>query len=144
MGIDEAKLIQKFGLDKLAVSANTVVRVDSYISEKDAAGQPAPQYVPKDVKAAFEEGATCIAVGCFNAAACMFRLCVDIATRTLLPLLDENGLNAVIRRSLGLRLKWLLDNGLVPESLRDLSSCIKEDGNDGAHAGTLGPDDVGT
>lgn len=29
------------------------------------------------------------------------------------------------------------NNGLLPDALRDLSSCIKEDGNDGALAGTL-------
>ena len=27
--------------------------------------------------------------------------------------------------------------GLLPEAIRDLSTCIQEDGNDGAHAGTL-------
>jgi hypothetical protein len=30
----------------------------------------------------------------------------------------------------------------LPEALRDLSSCVKEDGNDGAHAGTLTKEDA--
>jgi len=37
---------------------------------------------------------------------------------------------------------WIFDNGILPESLRDLSSCVREDGNDGAHAGTLSKDDA--
>jgi len=34
-------------------------------------------------------------------------------------------------------LPWLFDNSLLPEAVRQLSACIKDDGNDGAHAGTL-------
>ncbi len=67
----------------------------------------------------------------------MFRMCVDLATRPKLPEGEVDGLNAKIRRDLGLRLPWLFDNNLLPEGLRELSKCIREDGNDGAHAGTL-------
>ncbi len=67
----------------------------------------------------------------------MFRLCVDLATRAMLPKENTDGLNAKVRRDLGLRLPWLFAHGLLPETLKDLSFCIKEDGNDGAHAGTL-------
>lgn len=73
----------------------------------------------------------------------MFRLCVDMATRGMLPAEGaEGGPNAKQRRDLGLRLPWLFDNGKLPEGLRDLSHCIKEDGNDGAHAGTLTKEDA--
>ncbi|MBA3385446.1 MAG: DUF4145 domain-containing protein [Chthoniobacterales bacterium] len=47
-----------------------------------------------------------------------------------------------MRRSLGLRLPWLFDHALLPGGLRDLSHCIKEDGNDGAHAGSLSREDA--
>jgi hypothetical protein len=52
-----------------------------------------------------------------NAAGTMFRLCVDLATRSKLPtkLIDQPdapGLNADIRSKLALRLKWLFDTGL--------------------------------
>ena len=67
----------------------------------------------------------------------MFRLCIDIATRDMLPEEDINGLNAKVRRILGLRLPWLFDQAILPEALRDFSDCVREDGNDGAHAGTL-------
>lgn len=37
----------------------------------------------------------------------------------------------------GLRLPWLFKNGLLPRDLEQLAACVREDGNDGAHAGTL-------
>jgi hypothetical protein len=55
----------------------------------------------------------------------------------MLPQEEAEGLNAKVRRDLGLRLPWLIASGRLPETLKELSSCIKEDGNDGAHAGTL-------
>jgi hypothetical protein len=55
---------------------------------------------------------------------------------------EEPGLNSKTRRDLGLRLPWLFDNGILPADLRALSSCVREDGNDGAHAGTLKKEDA--
>jgi hypothetical protein len=60
----------------------------------------------------------------------------------MLPGEDIHGLNSKIRRNLGLRLPWLLDNGVLPEALRELSACIKDDGNDGAHEGSLSEQDA--
>ena len=84
----------------------------------------------------------CLSVKCFNAAGTMFRLCVDHATTALLPDANSNGLNSAIRRSLGLRLHWLFENGHLPQALKDLSHAVKEDGNDGAHAGLLTEQDA--
>ena len=72
----------------------------------------------------------------------MFRLCVDHATTALLPKDGHPGLNGAVRRSLGLRLQWLFDNGQLPQALRDLSHAVKEDGNDGAHVGILNTQDA--
>ena len=72
----------------------------------------------------------------------MFRLCIDLATRRLLPAEDAPEPNNRIRRNLGLRLPWLFDRRLLPEELRELSTCIQQDGNDGAHAGTLRMEDA--
>lgn len=141
-GIDEQKTINKFGLEKVPSAANDYVRVDRYVSAKDRPSVPPPEHVPENIRSVFAEGATCLSVDCFNAAGTMFRLCVDLSTSGLLPEQDVNGLNTKIRRSLGLRLTWLLDQGRLPETLRDLSHCIKEDGNDGAHAGTLNKADA--
>lgn len=114
---------------------NKIFRVRSYISLKDETSLPPPEHLPQGIEDAYKEGAACLAIGCYNAAAAMFRLCLDFATKGLLPLEGEP--TAKIRRSLGLRLEWLLDNGKLDANLRDLSTCIKDDGNDGAHDGTL-------
>ena len=55
---------------------------------------------------------------------------------------EEDGPNLSERRYLGSRLSWLFDNGKLPADLRRLSACIKDDGNDGAHDGTLTKEDA--
>lgn len=140
-GIDEGKLIRKSGLVGINGAVNGLVRIESFISLKDRAAIAPPEHLPDDIRSVFSEGATCLAVGCFNAAGTMFRLSVDLATKALLPE-EAEGLNSKVRRNLGLRLPWLFDHHLLPESLRELSSCIKEDGNDGAHEGSLEKEDA--
>lgn len=135
---DSKRIINETGLSKVGIAVNNLVSVESVISLKDRAAVEPPEHLPDAIKAAFNEGARCLSVACFNGAGTMFRLCVDIATRALLPEREEPGLTSKTRRDLGLRLPWLFERGLLPESLRELSSCIKEDGNDGAHAGSLG------
>jgi len=129
--------VHRTGLLKIDKSLNNFVDIEGHISLKDSASVAPPEFLPKGIEEVFQEGATCLAVGCYNAAGTMFRLCVDLATRSMLPAEDEPGLNAKTRRDLGLRLPWLFETRRLPPSLKDLSSCIKEDGNDGAHAGTL-------
>lgn len=141
-GIDEKRFIEKNGLVKMERGLNDLVRIEGFISLKDSTGRDPPDHLPEEIEAVFSEGATSLATGCYNAAGTMFRLCVDLATRGLLPDDDHSGLNKAIRRSLGLRLDWMFNNGLLPESLRELSRSVKEDGNDGAHAGTLTREDA--
>ena len=109
---------------------------------KDIAAAQPPEHLPENVKNIFLEGAKCLAINCNNAAGTMFRLCIDTITRGMLPEGDTDGLNARIRRDLGLRLPWMLDHKVLPESLRELSACVREDGNDGTHAGTLKAEDA--
>lgn len=118
-------------------SVNEFAAVVGYISLKDRDAKAAPEHLPDAIKNAFEEGARCLGIQCFNAAGTMFRLCVDLATKPLLPSTDVPGLNHRTRRDLGLRLGWLFEQGLLPRELAELSACVREDGNDGAHAGTL-------
>ncbi len=118
------------------------MRIEGIVSKKDDASVEPPKYLPQSIEAAFREGSMCLAVSCYNAAGTMFRLCVDLATRSLLPEGELEGLNQKVRRDLGLRLPWLFANRILPTALHDLSTCIKDDGNDGAHAGTLGKDDA--
>ena len=107
------------------------------VSFPDLRTTPPPEHVPPDVARVFQEGAKCVAAGCFNAAGAMFRLCLDLATKNLLPVDEAEGPDYQARRFLAPRLEWLFDNGKLPQELRDLSSVVKDDGNDAAHDGTL-------
>jgi len=122
-------------------SINELVGLNRYISIRDHAAQSPPKHLPENIESAFKEGATCLAVGCYNAAAAMFRLCLDLATRPLLAKIGEKP-NSKTKRNLGLRLAWLFDKGELPESLNDLSTCIKDYGNDGVHEGNLSKEDA--
>lgn len=139
---DYAKNAFRNGLENLNATVNNAADVQGYISLKDRAATPPPEHLPSDIEPTFTEGATCMAVGCPNAAATMFRLCVDLATRAALPTEEVEGLNRHTREHLGPRITWLFDNAILPDALRDLSSCIKDDGNDGAHQGNLTIDDA--
>jgi hypothetical protein len=125
------------GVHNHAGNLSGLVNITGHLSLKDMGAVAPPEHLPQNILNAFTEGARCFAVGSPNASATMFRLCVDLATENLVPNTDEGGLNSKTRRDLGLRLPWLFDNGKLPESLRELSQCIKDDGNDGAHRGTL-------
>lgn len=134
---EASETIKREGLAGLNGTINNYFREEGYIGLKNMVVVNPPEHMPADIEAAFREGATCMAVGCYNAAAAMFRLCLDFATKDLMPEEDVPGLTSKIRRSLGLRMEWLFNNRLLPEALKDLSDCVREDGNDGAHDGTL-------
>ena len=110
-----------------------------------AGGAPAqpPEALPADVEKCFREGATCLAASCYNAAGAMFRLCLDMATKNLLPTPEApNGPNRNQRARLFDRLEWLFESGTLPEGLKELAGCVREDGNDAAHDGTLAKADA--
>ncbi len=134
--------VHKQGLLKLGTSVNNFMNIDGFISIKDTVTIQPPEHLSEDIEAAFKEGAACISIECYNAAGTMFRLCIDLATQPKLPKENVDGLNARIRRNLGLRLPWLFDHDLLPSSLRELSSCVKEGGDDGAHVGDLTKNDA--
>ena len=96
------------------------------------AGSPPPKHLPSEIDTAFKEGAKCLAVGCPNAAASMLRLCLELAVNPLLPP-EVSARRLTLRR----KLDWCLDNGKLPEKLRDLSKAVREDGNEAAHGGTV-------
>jgi hypothetical protein len=136
------EMLDKVGPSGLNLALTGIMSVETYISIKDVAAEIPPSYLPVPIDSAFREGAACMSIGCFNAGATMFRLCLDLATRTMLPEENENGLNSRTRRNLGLTLEWLFNNNYLPEALRDLASCVRDDGNDGAHQGTISKEDA--
>jgi len=139
---DENLFVNAATLVAFKTSLNPHIRIKGPITLKDTAAQPTPEHVVGEIAAAFSEGAKCLAIGCPNAAAAMFRACVDLATRPLLPEGEVEGLNKKTRRDLGLRLPWLFANQLLDRSLEELSTAIREDGNDGVHAANLSNEDA--
>lgn len=131
------------GLVKGNQSLNDAFVSLGHVSAKDHLAVPPPLYLPKNLEDVFREGATCLQADCYNAAGTMFRLCVDHATHELLPKEEEeDSPKGKQQRDLGLRLQWLFDHKKLPEDLHELAQCIKEDGNDGAHRGTLSEADA--
>ena len=122
---------------------NDYVKVENYLSLKDHAKVEPPEHVPDSIAKIFREGATNVAVQCYNAACAMYRLCIDLTTKSLLPPEGEsNGPNSHQRSKLAARLDWLFDKNRLPASLRELSHCIREDGNDAAHDGSVDEDEA--
>lgn len=129
--------VRRLGLENLRGSLNDYFSVQDYLSLKDESAEEPPEFLPENIDTAFREGATCMAVKCYNAAGTMFRLCLDFATKSMMPEENVDGLDRRIRGSLGFRLNWLFETKRLPDGLRELAACVKDDGNDGAHDGTL-------
>ena len=115
--------------------ANKKLTVMKFVSTADEYTRCSPAHVPDPIAAAFNEGAKCLAIDCFNAAATMFRLAVDLATSELLPSDDAEPPDKLTRRYLGRRLTWLFKNGKLPERFKRLAKVVTDDGNDAAHQG---------
>lgn len=118
-----------------AGSLNDIVKFERHITLRDKLGEQPPDHLPISIRQVVTEGNIALANDCFNAAAAMYRLALDLATKSLLPV--EGGPNAATRRNLGLRLPWLFDERFLPGDLRPLAECVQQDGNDGAHDGNL-------
>jgi hypothetical protein len=149
LSLSEYRLRDNFykpnGLVKYEDALNQFFRIEGFVSLRDQVSRTPPEHLPDEITKGFKEGAACLTIGCNNAAATMFRLCVDLATRPLLPEpadATKPQPNGKTRRDLGLRLQWLFDNGFLPPALRELAKCIREDANDGAHVGSLTPADA--
>jgi hypothetical protein len=96
-----------------------------------------PTHVPGAIQRIFDEAATCAAIGAWDASGTMFRKVLDAATRSIAPKPDSTEeprpANWKTYKDLRLRLDWLFSQNLLSRGLKDLSSCIHEDGNDAAH-----------
>ena len=119
------------------ISSQPFTNIDSFdllgpVTPADMAVTPPPEHVPTGVEQAFSEAARCAAVRCYNAAGAMFRLCLDLATKDH----DMSG------DTLFERLQALCDKKQFAPGLRDLATAVRQDGNDGAHDGTLDNDSV--
>lgn len=129
-------------LPALGSSLDVFFKVAGPVTTKDNAGNDPPEHLPNDIDRAFREGATCCVVKCWNAAGAMFRLCIDLATKAKLPPEDRDDIKPYQRAKLSSRLAWMFDHSILPADLQSLSTCLREDGNDGAHDGTLSEADA--
>ena len=111
---------------------NHTFAVIGFINQSHVGAESPPSHLTDDVKTAFEEATRAFAIGCWNAAGCMFRVSIDLATKKIYS--DKGGPD---RFPLSRRLSWLFDNEHVPSDLRDLATCINDDGNDAAHVAGL-------
>jgi hypothetical protein len=115
---------------------NGTFSFESWVFEVPNRRHP-PQHVPESIRRIFDEAATCAAVQSWDAAGTMFRKVLDASTRSITPKPDSDEKpappNWKTYKDLRLRLNWLFENHLLSSSLKELSSCIHEDGNDAAH-----------
>lgn len=107
-----------------------------------------PDFVPEQIKLIFDEGALCLSVGANDASGAMSRKVLDAATRELIGVEpqsvdreDPNYISWKQAKDLRLRLDWLFERGKLPAELKELASCVHQDGNDAAHSSeNIGPD----
>jgi hypothetical protein len=143
--LNEQRPMSSEQLMKYNKSLNDFFSIKYYVSLRDHVCIGPREGLAEEIRKAFIEGATCFTVQCHNAAATMFRLCIDLVTRPLLPDAGVEGVrqpNEKQRRDLGLRLQWLFEVKLLDDSLKELAKCIREDANDGAHVGDLSKEDA--
>lgn len=100
-----------------------------------------PEYVPVEIAEIFDEAAHAVAFSAFNAAGAMFRKAIDVATRGRIGIepqsvdrQDPNYISWKVAKDLRLRLDWLFERDKLPEDLKELVSCVHQDGNDAAHS----------
>jgi hypothetical protein len=118
------------------------IKIGRFITIRDSHASDPPELVPDHIAAVFREGSASYAGNCYNAAGSMFRLCLDMVTKSLLP--DEGQLPAPSsrqRKVLFDRLAWLFEQGRIPKDLEAIADCVRDDGNDAAHDGTLTKED---
>ena len=97
----DTELFQDKSPLSVKASLNNYFSVNRYVSVRDYGVVSPPEHLPEAIVTVFQEGATSINIGNWNAAGAMFRACVDLATRPLLPQEDMQGLNRRTRRDLG-------------------------------------------
>lgn len=136
-------IIKDKGIETIIADLSPFFDFRGWIDISVTASKPCPEEVPSEIERVFVEGTRCLAVSCYNAAGAMFRLCLDLATKERLPEEDAEGApSRHERRNLAPRLRWLFANGKLPPELAELSSAVKENGDDGAHEGCLSEHDA--
>ena len=101
-----------------------------------------PKHVPPKINKPFREALICQAIQAYNAAGCMLRTTVDLATKKMLEDLQGRNPPKIKKDNLARRIKLLHDEKQLTQNLKELSTNIRLDGNDAAHEANLEKDDV--
>lgn len=121
-------------------SLTDFLKFEKVVASLDQHVNDPPEHLPQNIEQVVREANKCLSAQCWNASGAMYRLALDLATKGLLPL--EGDPTNKVRRNLGLRLPWLFKNRTLPADLETLAECLQQDGNDGAHDGSLGKEDA--
>lgn len=109
---------------------------------------PCPEYVPENIKTVFDEATLCLSNDCYTASGIMFRLCLDITTKKLLQEWVEanqespNQPNSSQKNNLYDRIEFLIEEGSIPDDLKEYAHHIRLDGNSAAHDGSTKQEEV--
>lgn len=125
-------------INGLAQHTFTVDRVDSDmgpIQVIEGLVRVAPQHLPEKVNNIVTEGHKCLSNGCYNAAGACYRLVLDIVSKSEVSEIDPEKLSSL--RTIYQRVEWLAQEKHFPPTLKELADCIRHDGNDAAHDGSL-------
>ncbi len=109
---------------------NGIFEIEGIVRLCDNVARPTPEFIPRNIKATFKEGAECLSIQCWNAAGTIFRTCIDLTTKDQLAKKHHG-------KSLLKRIDCFFEEGKLSSDLKDLANCIRKDGNDGAHDATL-------
>ena len=101
-----------------------------------------PAHIPPEINKPFHEALICQAIQAYNAAGCMLRTTVDLVTKKMLEDLQGRNPPKNTKDNLARRIEWLFDEKQLTQSLKELSTNIRLDGNDAAHEANLKKDDV--
>ena len=120
---------------------NHSYEIKGYVNISYFKSMKSPDHVPEPIQQAFNEGSKAYSIGCWNAAGCMLRASIDLATQRVLKL-KQADIPLDDKQWLKKRLKWMFDNNHLNSDMRELSTCIREDGNDAAHSVNLSKADA--
>ena len=95
------------------------------------ATEVAPKYTPDPIAKDFKEGLRCLRRGDFNAAGMVFRKALQRATTALAKAHSMDPFES--KTTLHRRINALAKDGHLTDSMRDLATAIRLDGNEAAH-----------